>query len=48
MVCPSETFVRYAVSTKEVGLPGSIIRNARDLICFGLIRNRVRCSGALT
>src|SRR5258707_6660618 len=34
MVCPSKTFVRCAVSSKEVGLPGSVIRNARDLICI--------------
>src|SRR6201987_1120352 len=43
MVCPGKTSVWCAVSTKEVGLPGSVIRDARDLICFCLIRNRVRC-----
>src|ERR1700756_4340711 len=44
MVCPGKTSVRYTVPTKEVGLPGSVIRNAGDLICFCLIRDRVRCS----
>src|SRR5258708_13679795 len=44
MACPSKTSVRCAVSSKEAGLPGSTIRNARDLICFCLIRDGVRCT----
>src|SRR5258706_12096632 len=43
MVGPGKTFVRYAVPTKEVGLPGSHTRNARNLVGFGLVRDRIRC-----
>jgi hypothetical protein len=43
MVGPGKIFVRCAVATKEIGLPGSHTRNARNLVRFGLIRDRIRC-----